>query len=214
MAAAMSKPLHKQPGKPSGGKPPAMAADGVPIDVKPRDRKVGSATGTMQAAAGAEQDAAARLPGGFLREDAEPRAAPKPKPQAAPKAKPEPPAKQPRMAAKGGGFAVQVGAYKSRKSAERRWDSIMESAKDHLGDLPREVVEGAAADGNGTVFRLRAGPLPDRAAGMELCAKLKNVGVGCFVVTVPKGSSAAAPEADGKADASDSSHAPKAGKAS
>jgi len=183
MAAAMSKPLHKQPGRPSGGQP-VMADGKAPMDVKPRDRKIGSASRSMKSPGGAQQDAAARLPTEFLTDDDMP-------PQAPKAAKP---VKQPRAAAKGGkagSYAVQVGAYKNKKRAERRWDSILKSAKDALGDLPREVVEGDAGDGK-TVYRLRAGPLPDRAASDKLCAELSALGVNCFVVTVPKNKSAAA----------------------
>ncbi len=181
MAAAMSKPLHKQPGKPSGGQP-VMADGKAPMDVKAGGREIGTASRTMKSANDAQQDAAARLPAEFLRDDAPP------SPKAAE------PAKPPRMAAKSGTagrYAVQVGAYKTRKRAERRWQSILKSAKDVLGDLPREVVEGDAGDGN-TVYRLRAGPLPDRASSDKLCAKLSDLGVGCFVVTIPKDKTAAA----------------------
>lgn len=201
MAAAMSKPLHKQPGKPSGGQP-AMADGKAPMDVKRGDRNIGSASGTMKSPGGAQQDAGARLPGGFLRDDT---------PQAPEAAKP---VKQPRMAAKSGkagSYAVQVGAYKSKKRAERRWESILKSAKDALGDLPREVVEGDGGDGK-TVYRLRAGPLPDRAAGDKLCAKLSDLGVGCFVVTVPKDKTAAAANGmtSAQAAAKPAGEAPKA----
>lgn len=201
MAAAMSKPLHKQPGKPSRGQP--IMADGKkPMDVKPQDRKIGSASRPMKSAGGAEQEAAARLPAEFLRDDA------LPAPEAA---KPAKPTRKAAKSATGGSYAVQVGAYKSKKRAERRWESILKTAKDVLGDLPREVVEGEAGDGK-TVYRLRTGPLPDRAAGDKLCAELSNLGFGCFVVTVPKDKTAAMPKkgmADTEATAKPASETPE-----
>ena len=42
----------------------------------------------------------------------------------------------------------------------------------------------------GVVYRLRAGPLESRAASDELCEKLKERSVGCFVIAPSKGKAA------------------------
>ncbi len=97
-------------------------------------------------------------------------------------------------------YQVQVGAYSSRIRAERAWTLVMRSAKDLLDDLSREVVEADPGEGRDIVYRLRAGPLPGRAAARKLCFELRIRGVPCFVVPPSQAAAdAAAQEAPGAA---------------
>lgn len=81
-----------------------------------------------------------------------------------------------------GTYAVQVGAYLTRQRAKRGWRTITRSAHDLLEDLPQTIVEADSGAGKSIVYRLRAGPLASQAAGRELCAKLGERGIACFVV--------------------------------
>ena len=67
----------------------------------------------------------------------------------------------------------------------------------------REVVKADLGGNTGIVYRLRAGPLPNRAASKKLCGELSGRGVGCFIVALPKttAKSAAKPKTKAKADA-------------
>ena len=75
---------------------------------------------------------------------------------------------------------MQLGAYKTANQAERAWRSITRATGGLLDGLSRDVVEADLGLGRGFGYRLRAGPLPDRAAGERLCGELKSRGVGCF----------------------------------
>jgi Flp pilus assembly protein TadD len=182
LASAMSKPLHKQGAKVASE--PDMAADKDPMKVTPGSRPIGSAGGRAAKGATAQQDAAARIapePTEYEKDDAKSMGG---RPATASTAKSAP----------GAGYLVQVGAYNSEKRADRAWKTVMTSAKGLLDDLSREVVKADLGGGKGIVYRLRAGPLPDRAASKKLCTELNGRGVGCFVVQLPKSAAKAKAE--------------------
>jgi hypothetical protein len=131
-------------------------------------RSIGSAGVRPAKGATAQQDAAARM-------------APAPKKYEKEPAKPK--ARKPAAAS---GYLVQVGAYTSEKHADRAWKTVLVSAKGLLDGLSREVVKADLGGNTGIVYRLRAGPLPNRTANKKLCGELSGRGVGCFVVTLPK----------------------------
>lgn len=78
----------------------------------------------------------------------------------------EPPAKAP--SAGGGAWIVQLGSFSSRANADRL-----------AADVKRKgfsvSVEGGGGS-SGTLFRVRAGPEPDKAAAAALAARLEEAG--------------------------------------
>ncbi len=196
-ATARAKPLQKQPGRPAeplgdGAETNlAAAAPGKPV-------QLGSATGTVGSAAegGPGSDVSASLPAGLGSRANDPseigrttsRKAPKSRSAKGKTAK-QTAAKPAMMADKE--YRVQLGAFQSEASADKAWNRLMESSKDLLGDLDRKVVKAESGTDLGVVYRLRAGPLDSRAASDDLCAKLKERSLGCFVVAPAKGKAAA-----------------------
>ncbi|HEX2762942.1 MAG TPA: SPOR domain-containing protein [Allosphingosinicella sp.] len=79
------------------------------------------------------------------------------------------------VAAAGGGWRVQLGAFSSAANAQRAWAGLR-ARVGALGPLsPRYVPAGA-------VTRLQAGPIASRAAADRVCAAAKAAGTGCFPV--------------------------------
>ncbi len=84
-------------------------------------------------------------------------------------------------AASGSGvFRVQLLAMSSEQAAERAWSDLAKSHSDLLGKLSPSVVRADLA--KGTVYRVQAGPLTDRASADQLCGALAKRGTGCIVV--------------------------------
>lgn len=80
-----------------------------------------------------------------------------------------------------GGYRVQLAALGSPEAARRAWALLRAANGDLLGKLEPTVVK-ADLGAKGIFYRLRVGPLRDRAAGKELCAKLNARKVECLVV--------------------------------
>lgn len=102
----------------------------------------------------------------------EPAPAPTPPPAAErpappPAARPVPAA--PSLAAPGGRWRIQLGAFSSEANAHAAWNSVTA----RLPGLQPHVVRA------GAVFRLQAGPLADRAAATRACAAARQA---CFPV--------------------------------
>jgi cell division septation protein DedD len=76
---------------------------------------------------------------------------------------------QPRVAAAGGRWRIQLGAFSSEANARRAWGTV-------AGRLPGLQPYYVRA---GNVVRVQAGPLPDRAAAQRACS---SAGGGCFPV--------------------------------
>ena len=83
---------------------------------------------------------------------------------------PRPAVAAPIPATAGGGWRVQLGAFSSEANARRAWTGI----GGRLGGLQPAYVRA------GTLIRLQAGPLPNRAAAERACAAL--AGAACFPV--------------------------------
>jgi cell division septation protein DedD len=80
-----------------------------------------------------------------------------------------------------GAFRVQLLAMSSEPAARRAWSDLAKTHPDLLGTLSPNVVR-ADLGAKGTVYRVQAGPLADRASADELCGALAKRGTGCIVV--------------------------------
>jgi hypothetical protein len=69
--------------------------------------------------------------------------------------------------------AVHLESYTSRKDAERGWMQLRRAHKGILSALKSEISE-TNLGAKGIYFRLKAGPLPDKAAAEGLCRQLKS----------------------------------------
>ncbi|MCY4441647.1 MAG: SPOR domain-containing protein [Deltaproteobacteria bacterium] len=83
-------------------------------------------------------------------------------------------------AAAAGGAKVQLYSARSRDRALAAWGRLSSEEKDLLGSLTHRVVKGEIPK-RGVFYRLRAGPLADKAAAKRLCGLLKGRGRDCFV---------------------------------
>ena len=75
----------------------------------------------------------------------------------------------------GGSWRVQLGAFSSEANARRQWESIRRRVA-ALGPL-RPAFSAA-----GSLTRLRAGGLPDRAAAERVCSAVRGAGGDCIPV--------------------------------
>ncbi len=119
----------------------------------------------------------------------EPEPTPEPEPVAEPEpvtepviaAVPEPPAQpeaqppaQPQI-----DFRLQLGAFGSDIAARLAWAAYRERFGEVIADLSPHIARSTGAE---TVFRLQAGPFPDRDSASSVCAAVKQRGGDCFVV--------------------------------
>lgn len=104
--------------------------------------------------------------------------APEPPPPPQAEEKPPVPAAAPVGAvakgAKGGQAAVHLASYRSRQQADRGWQQIKRAHGELLGNFEPEISEIDLGKGKGTYYRLKAGPLADKKAAADMCAKLKQ----------------------------------------
>jgi cell division septation protein DedD len=165
---------------------PAVSAAplGQPIAPAPTGMAVAAEDTTAPATASAPLGASAAAPaasGSVLEEEIEPApalGAPAAKTETVALATPASPA-----AAKpvSGAFRVQLLAMSSEQAAQRAWTDLAKSHGDLLGKLSPNVVR-ADLGAKGTVYRVQAGPLADRASADQLCGALAKRGTGCIVV--------------------------------
>lgn len=92
---------------------------------------------------------------------------------------PETPA---RAAVTGTSYLIQLGALPSRVSARREWSRIERRHPDLVQDQVLAIIPVELATQNGTVFRLRAGPITEITSARSLCRRFRNDGQDCFVV--------------------------------
>ncbi len=97
----------------------------------------------------------------------------KPSPSQEPKAKSSAAAKAPDTGEKGQKPGVHLASYRSQRAADRGWSILREAHKDLLGDLSLEVSRISLGT-KGVFYRLKAGPLTDKAAARNLCRELKK----------------------------------------
>lgn len=88
--------------------------------------------------------------------------------------------KKPTLPPAAGAFAVQIASLGSEAAARARWSDLKRRFPDLLGGLSLSVDRTASE--NGAQYRLRVGPLPDRAAAKRLCDRLNEREIGCLIV--------------------------------
>ena len=77
------------------------------------------------------------------------------------------------------GFAIQLAAYGTAERAASSWEELKSRGGPLLADLLPKREE--ASQGGKTVYRLKAGPLPDRDAATKRCDALKAQNIPCLV---------------------------------
>ncbi len=70
--------------------------------------------------------------------------------------------------------AIQLASYRSRKQAERGWIQLRRKYKKGLRGLRAEITKINLGPGKGIFYRLKAGPVKNKAAAERLCRKLKR----------------------------------------
>ena len=76
-------------------------------------------------------------------------------------------------------FGIQVASLRSEPSAIATWNALTTAHPDLLGGLKRNI-ERADLGEKGVYYRLQAGSLASYADAQALCAKLKDLDVGCL----------------------------------
>jgi cell division protein FtsN len=110
-------------------------------------------------------------------------------PQAAPPAPPPAaktaPARSAAPAAPGasGTYGIQLGAFRSSDTADRRWARLQKKYPPILAGLSHKVVQTKSA--KGTVYRLQAFGVTEKHA-LSICSKLKAKSQACIVVKPPR----------------------------
>ena len=79
-------------------------------------------------------------------------------------------------------YRVQVAAVRSSEAAYGGWQRLQAQHKDLLGKLKLTVQRVDLGPEKGVFYRVQAGPLADKAAARDLCAKLSLRRVGCLIV--------------------------------
>lgn len=106
---------------------------------------------------------------------------PDPKPRGAALTQASAPAAAPVPAASAGKFVVQVGARKSQTAALAGFADLQQKYPSILSGY-RPLIQKADLGERGIWYRLRIGPLGDKAAAGDLCNKLKSAGMkSCLV---------------------------------
>lgn len=83
-------------------------------------------------------------------------------------------------------YTVQIGSYKSKEGAEKGWRIMSGKAKNLLGNTPHSITQAELGGATGTMYRLRAGTLPNRATAAQFCSDLSDYDIGCYVVRLPE----------------------------
>lgn len=174
--AAKSEPASPEPAKEVAKAEPAKPAPPAKPEQDDLAAAVMAATGGREAATG-PLTAKPAAPAA-----SEPQVAGAP-PPAAPEAPAAAPAASPATPTSpaAGGFQIQLASARSEQGAMGEWSRIVGKNKDALGGLTPSVARVDLGE-KGVFFRLRAGPLADRAAAESLCATLSAQNVGCIVV--------------------------------
>jgi len=87
----------------------------------------------------------------------------------------------PPPSASGGTYQIQLASVLSEQAALAEWGRISGKHKEVLGAYTPSVTKADLGE-RGVFYRLRAGPLADKAAADALCSSLTSVNVGCIVV--------------------------------
>ena len=79
-----------------------------------------------------------------------------------------------------GDHLLQLGAFTEHSASQAAWKRLKKKYPDLLGTLAPAVQQ--AKVGGKTYYRLQAGPFPNRATALDLCAQLKARKQDCLVV--------------------------------
>ncbi len=79
-----------------------------------------------------------------------------------------------------GSYVVQLGSFTSTAGSEQAWARLQKAHPELLGDMSLFVQRALVNDR--TYFRVQAGPLPNRATALDMCAQLKARRQDCLVV--------------------------------
>ena len=80
-----------------------------------------------------------------------------------------------------GGFQVQLFSGRSTEEVNGAWTKLKGKNSDLLASLAPTVARAELGD-RGTFYRLRAGPLADKAKARALCDALAGRNVSCIVI--------------------------------
>lgn len=78
-------------------------------------------------------------------------------------------------------YRVQIGAVRSRETAQREWLRLKRKNRDILGNL-QLFIQRVDIVNKGVYYRIQAGPMPDRVLAEFACGQLKARRVGCLIV--------------------------------
>ncbi len=70
--------------------------------------------------------------------------------------------------------AVHLASYRSRRGADRGWTQLRRAHRGVLDDLEPQITKVNLGPGKGIFYRLKAGPVADKAAATEVCRRLKS----------------------------------------
>ncbi len=79
-----------------------------------------------------------------------------------------------------GTYLLQLGSFGSAASAEGAWAKLQKSFPNLLGDMSLFIQQASVNEK--TYHRVQAGPFPNRATALDLCAQLKAEKQDCLVV--------------------------------
>ena len=189
---ATAEPAKTEAAKPEPAKPvpvaaaPKQEAKPTAPEADPLAAAVAAATGGRSSATGpiAVTPPASAPPASALAESAvakAPAAASPPSEARMAAAVPPPAAPPPAAAGAAPAFQVQLASVLSEQAAMAEWGRISGRHKDLLSRFTPAVTKADLGE-KGVFYRLRAGPLADKAAADALCASLAAVNVGCIAV--------------------------------
>jgi len=151
---------------------PVKPAEAKPVEVKPAAPEADPLAAAVAAATAGRESATGPI--AVTPQAAAPAAAAPAPPAAAAPAETQ-------VAAVPGSFQIQLASVLSEQAAMAEWGRISGKNKDLLGALKPAVTKADLGE-RGVFYRLRAGPLADKAAADALCASLASANVGCMVV--------------------------------
>ena len=81
----------------------------------------------------------------------------------------------------GGRFGVQLGAYYRLDLADKAWEQLRAAHPDLLGSLRAAILHTDMGTEKAAINRIVVGAFETKTAAQELCARLKQRNVDCFV---------------------------------
>jgi cell division septation protein DedD len=79
-----------------------------------------------------------------------------------------------------GSYLVQLGSFTTTKGTRSAWAKLKKAHAELLGDMSLFIQEATVNDR--AYYRVQAGPIPNRATALDMCAQLKAKKQDCLVV--------------------------------